>query len=49
MVEKAQMSKSKNQNLADRVGFSLTIIALTVGFTIFFVWFMITDDFTFIF
>lgn len=47
MVEKAQESKSKTQNLADRAAFWLTIIALTVGFTTLIVWFLITDDFTF--
>lgn len=47
MVEKAQESKSKTQNLADRAAFWLTIIALTVGFTTLVVWFLITDDFTF--
>lgn len=47
MVEKAQESKSKTQNLADKAAFWLTIIALTVGFATLIVWFIITDDFTF--
>ena len=47
MVEKAQESKSKTQNLADKAAFWLTIIALTVGFATLIVWFLITDDFTF--
>ena len=47
MVEKAQESKSKTQNLADRAAFWLTIIALTVGFTTLFVWYFISKDFTF--
>ncbi|HZK10530.1 MAG TPA: copper-translocating P-type ATPase [Clostridia bacterium] len=44
MVEKAQTSKSRTQNLADRAAFWLTIIALTVGFTTLFVWYAITKD-----
>jgi len=47
MVKKAQESKSKTQNLANRAAFWLTIIALTVGFSTLFVWYMISDDFTF--
>ncbi len=47
MVEKAQESKSKTQNLTDRAAFWLTIIALTVGFTTLFVWYGITKDFAF--
>ncbi len=47
MVEKAQESKSKTQNLTDRAAFWLTIIALTVGFATLFVWYNITDDFSF--
>ena len=47
MVEKAQESKSKTQNLTDRAAFWLTIIALTVGFATLFVWYSITKDFAF--
>lgn len=47
MVSRAQESKSKTQNLADRAAFWLTIVALTVGFATLFVWYRITDDFTF--
>ncbi|MGO1470397.1 MAG: heavy metal translocating P-type ATPase, partial [Tissierella sp.] len=47
MVEKAQESKSKTQNLADRAALWLTITALTVGFATLVVWYLITDDFTF--
>ncbi len=47
MVEKAQESKSKTQNLTDRAAFWLTIIALTVGFTTLFVWYSISGDFAF--
>ncbi|MGO1651661.1 heavy metal translocating P-type ATPase [Senegalia sp. (in: firmicutes)] len=47
MVERAQESKSKTQNLADRAAFWLTIIALTVGFATLIIWYLITGDFTF--
>ncbi len=47
MVGRAQESKSKTQNLADRAAFWLTIVALTVGFATLFVWYRITNDFTF--
>ncbi|HZJ68986.1 MAG TPA: heavy metal translocating P-type ATPase, partial [Candidatus Eisenbacteria bacterium] len=47
MVKKAQASKSKTQNLADRAAFWLTIIALTVGFITLFVWFILSGDFSF--
>jgi Cu2+-exporting ATPase len=47
MVKKAQESKSKTQNLADRAAFWLTIIALTVGFATLLVWYFISKDFTF--
>lgn len=47
MVEKAQDSKSKTQNLTDRAAFWLTIIALTVGFATLFVWYSISGDFAF--
>jgi len=38
MVEEAQESKSKTQNLADRAAFWLTIIALSAGAITMFVW-----------
>ncbi|MGO1479376.1 heavy metal translocating P-type ATPase, partial [Senegalia sp. (in: firmicutes)] len=47
MVERAQESKSKTQNLADRAAFWLTIITLTVGFATLIIWYLITGDFTF--
>ena len=47
MVESAQASKSKTQNLADKAAFWLTIIALVVGFTTFIVWYLITKDISF--
>ncbi len=47
MVEKAQESKSKTQNLTDRAAFWLTIVALTAGFATLFVWYAISGDFTF--
>ncbi len=47
MVEKAQESKSKTQNLTDKAAFWLTIIALTVGFATLFVWYSISGDFAF--
>ena len=47
MVEKAQESKSRTQNLTDRAAFWLTIIALTVGFATLFIWYSITGDFSY--
>ncbi len=47
MVEKAQKSKSKTQNLADKAALWLTIIALTVGFGTLLVWYLISGDFAF--
>lgn len=47
MVEKAQKSKSKTQNLADKAALWLTIIALTVGFGTLLVWYLISNDFAF--
>lgn len=47
MVEKAQQSKSRTQNLTDRAAFWLTIIALTVGFATLFIWYSITKDFSY--
>jgi Cu2+-exporting ATPase len=44
LVEEAQESKSKTQNLADKAAFYLTLIAITVGIITFVVWFIITDD-----
>lgn len=47
MVQKAQDSKSKTQNLTDRAAFWLTIIALTAGFATLAVWYLITGDFSY--
>ena len=47
MVESAQESKSKTQNLADRAAFWLTIIALTVGFATFAIWYVVSNDLSF--
>ena len=47
MVENAQNSKSKTQDLANKAAFWLTIIALTVGFGTLITWYLITGDFTF--
>lgn len=47
LVQNAQASKSKTQNLADKAAFWLTIIALTVGFVTFFAWYFITKDLAF--
>ncbi len=47
LVEKAQESKSKTQNLADKAAFWLTIVALTVGFTTLVVWYLISGDLTY--
>ncbi len=47
MVQKAQESKSKTQNLADKAAFWLTIIALTIGFATLVIWYLITRDFTY--
>ncbi len=47
LVEKAQMSKSKTQHLADKAAFWLTITALTVGFATLIAWYLITKDFAF--
>lgn len=47
MVQRAQKSKSKTQDLADRAAFWLTIIALTVGFATLIIWYLITKDATF--
>ncbi len=47
MVEEAQNSKSKAQNLADRAAFWLTIIALTAGFSTLGVWLFLGRSLTF--
>ena len=43
LVQSAQSSKSRTQNLADRVAKWLTIISLVVGITTFFVWYINHD------
>jgi len=40
LVRKAQESKSRDQDLADRAAFHLTVIALSVGAVTFLVWFL---------
>ena len=47
MVREAQQKKSKTQNLADRIAFWLTIIALTVGFGTLTVWLLLDRPFVF--
>lgn len=47
MVRDAQASKSKNQRLADRAAFWLTIIALSVGFTTLISWLVLGRNFNF--
>lgn len=47
LVEQAQQSKSRTQDLANKAAFWLTIVALTVGFTTLFVWYLISRDFAF--
>jgi Cu2+-exporting ATPase len=47
MVRDAQSKKSKTQNLADRIAFWLTIIALTVGFGTLTVWLVLDKPFVF--
>ncbi|MFO8019923.1 MAG: copper-translocating P-type ATPase [Promethearchaeia archaeon] len=47
MVREAQASKSKNQRLADRAAFWLTIIALSVGFTTLISWSLLGESFNF--
>ena len=47
MVKKAQQSKSRTQNLADKAAFWLTIVALTLGTATLVVWYVISGDFTF--
>ncbi len=47
MVREAQNEKSKTQNLADRIAFWLTIIALTIGFGTLAVWLLSGKPFVF--
>ncbi|MFO7933960.1 MAG: copper-translocating P-type ATPase [Bacteroidales bacterium] len=47
MVRDAQDEKSKSQNLADRIAFWLTVIALTVGFGTLAVWLVLGEPFVF--
>ncbi|MFW5888744.1 MAG: copper-translocating P-type ATPase [Bacillota bacterium] len=47
MVEEAQESKSKTQNLADKAAFYLTLIAISIGLITFVVWLIITNDLAF--
>jgi len=47
MVREAQSKKSKTQNLADRIAFWLTIIALTVGFGTLITWVSVGRTFVF--
>ncbi|HMK53407.1 MAG TPA: copper-translocating P-type ATPase [Methanobacteriaceae archaeon] len=44
LVEEAQATKSKTQNLADRFAMWLTIIALSGGFITFLVWLVVTSQ-----
>ncbi len=47
MVRDAQSVKSKSQNLADKIAFWLTIVALSVGFTTLAVWLFVGKEFSF--
>lgn len=47
MVRDAQSVKSKAQNLADRIAFWLTIIALSVGFITLATWLLLGKEFSF--
>lgn len=47
MVRDAQNKKSKTQNLADRIAFWLTLIALSVGFGTLAVWLVLGKSFVF--
>ncbi len=47
MVRDAQDKKSKTQNLADRIAFWLTIIALTIGFGTLATWLIVGKTFVF--
>ncbi|MBE0551935.1 MAG: copper-translocating P-type ATPase, partial [Ignavibacterium sp.] len=44
MVQEAQQSKSKTQNLANRAAFWLTIVAISAGALTMFVWLMFTGE-----
>ncbi|HDS08430.1 MAG TPA: cadmium-translocating P-type ATPase [Bacteroides sp.] len=47
MVRDAQAEKSESQNLADRIAFWLTVIALAVGFGTLAVWLVLGEPFVF--
>lgn len=47
MVRDAQSVKSKSQNLADKIAFWLTIVALSVGFATLAVWLFVGKEFSF--
>ncbi len=47
MVRDAQSVKSKSQNLADKIAFWLTIVALSVGFATLAVWLVLGKEFSF--
>lgn len=47
MVRDAQSVKSKTQNLADKIAFWLTIVALSIGFATLAVWLMVGKEFSF--
>ena len=47
MVRDAQSVKSKTQNLADKIAFWLTIVALSVGFATLATWLLIGKEFSF--
>lgn len=47
MVRKAQDKKSRTQNLADRIAFWLTVIALTIGTGTLIVWLALGKEFVF--
>ncbi|MFP3860537.1 MAG: copper-translocating P-type ATPase, partial [Bacteroidales bacterium] len=47
MVKEAQNKKSKTQNLADRIAFWLTVIALTIGFGTLATWLTLGKPFVF--
>ncbi len=47
MVRDAQSVKSKTQNLADRIAFWLTLIALTIGFGTLATWLILGKEFVF--
>ncbi|HBS48019.1 TPA: heavy metal translocating P-type ATPase [Candidatus Dependentiae bacterium] len=47
LVNKTLTSKSKIQNLADKVAFILTILSLSFGLLAFLIWFVIQNNFSF--